>query len=320
MSCLLSFLHGIIFAVIQDNTSVLKKLNRPMSTFEPDAVRVRNARRPQYQYIHSPDHLCAIHLGAVRNLWFFQALPVISNRAQLMTSEWRDYLHAVYGHLDSEESYPIDLRCFTHWWHNLLPVGQRSLFERHYRPGGLANATRGSLVDYSGIGPKKGSVAWQLYLLDDADVTSAMNGVMGSYKHQVTAVSIDTGKRRVELKPIALEPSYNLTSLWQHDYKRFTIRGPVPSHTWIEVYHDYNDRTHATKQKGGLTPNVGWWAHFAPGSGVWANVGRTIIVGAGGYCTKLHVRPLQSSPTVLLKRAIIAVLLLTTYCPSLHWT
>lgn len=28
---------------------------------------------------------------------------------------------------------------------------------------------------------------------------------------------------------------------------------------------------------------VGWWAHYAPGSGVWANVGTTLITGARGY-------------------------------------
>ena len=241
-------------------------------------------RSPQDHHIHSPDPFCAIHLGAVRDLWFFQALPVISNWSQLMTSEWRDYLHAVYGPLDSEESFPIDLRCFTHWWHNLLPMSQRSLFQRHYRPGGLAAATRGSLVDYSGVSAKKGAVAWQLYLLDDADVTSTMNRAMGRYEHQLTAVPFHTNGG-VEFQPIALNPSYKLTSLWQHD-ERFTIRGPVPSHAWIEVYHEFNDCAHASRPKhvrGGLSPNVGWWAHFAPGSGVWANVGTTLIVGAQGY-------------------------------------
>jgi len=249
-----------------------------------DSTRAGN-KYLQYHDMHSPDPLCAIHLGAVRDLWFFQALPVIRNRAHLMTSEWRDYLHAVYGPLDSKESFPIDMRCFTHWWHNLLPMGQRSLFQRHYRPGGLAAATRGSLVDYSRIRTKNGTVAWQLYLLDDADVTSTMNKVMKRYEHQLTAVPFltTTRQRRLKLEPIALKPSYNLTSSWQRDYKRFTIRGPVPSHAWIEVYHEFDDCTHATKQKGGLTPNVGWWAHFAPGSGVWANVGTTLIVGANGY-------------------------------------
>ena len=125
--------------------------------------------------IISPDPFCTIHLAAVRNLWFFQALPVIHNQSELMASEWRHYLHAVYGSLHSEESFPIDLRCFTHWWHKLLPRSKRALFQRHYRPGGLAAAVRGSLVDYSGVSAKHGAVAWQLYLLDDADVTSTMN-------------------------------------------------------------------------------------------------------------------------------------------------
>jgi len=54
----------------------------------------------------------------------------------------------------------------------------------------------------------------------------------------------------------------------------------VPSHTWIEVYHEFNDCVHAN---GGRAHEIGWWAHYAPGSGVWANVGTTLITGARGY-------------------------------------
>ena len=108
--------------------------------------------------IISPDPFCSVNLGAISDLWFFKALPVI-HRSELAASVWRHYLHAVYGPLHSDESFPIDLRCFTHWWHKFLPPSERSLFEAHYRPGGLAAAVRGSLVDYSGVSASNGAVA-----------------------------------------------------------------------------------------------------------------------------------------------------------------
>ena len=78
-------------------------------------------------------------------------------------------------------------------------------------------------------------------MLDDADVTSTMKGLLrggGMHGSQMRAVPFRATV--VESEPIALNPNYAVTSLWQKD-ERFTIRGPVPSHTWIEVYHEYND-------------------------------------------------------------------------------
>jgi hypothetical protein len=210
-----------------------------------------------------------------------------------MTSEWRDYIHAVYGSLESHDSFPIDLRCFTHWWHGLLPPGKRSLFQRHYRPGGLAAAVRGSLVDYAGSRSTGRGLAWQLYLLDGADVTSVMRGAMGRFDNEL--VSVPFRDRAVTFEPVALSPSSNLTALWQ-DERAFTIRAPVPSHAWIEVHHEYSD---CEGSKFGLEgKHVGWWAHYAPGSGVWANVGKTLVAGRAGYraaCTATAQRTNRST-------------------------
>jgi len=232
-------------------------------------------------HIISPDPFCSVKLGVVTDLWFFKALPVLRTSSDLAASVWRPYLEAVYGPLHPE-SFPIDLRCFTHWWHRLLPHTERALFQAHYRPGGLAAGVRGALVDYSGVSAINGAAAWQLYLLDDADVTSTLKNASrhdrSRWSGELAAVPFRTNV--VETEPIALNPHSALASLWQTD-DRVAIRGPVPSHTWIEVYHEFNDCAAA----GGRAQQneVGWWAHHAPGSGVWANVGRTMITGARGY-------------------------------------
>lgn len=50
------------------------------------------------------------------------------------------------------------------------------------------------------------------------------------------------------------------------------------SHTRIEIFHSFDDCAHGHTRK-----DVGFWGHFAPGSGVYANLGRTMVVSGGGY-------------------------------------
>ena len=76
---------------------------------------------------------------------------------------------------------------------------------------------------------------------------------------------------------IALRP--NDASIWMQGTTR-TIRGPFPSGAWVEVYHGFDDCLRSDKAR---RFDVGWWAHHAPGSGVWVNLGATIVTTAVGY-------------------------------------
>lgn len=58
---------------------------------------------------------------------------------------------------------------------------------------------------------------------------------------------------------------------------------PQPSDTRVEIYHDYDDCLHADKQPLGEMAQVGFWAHYAPGSGVFANLGTTLSATGKGY-------------------------------------
>ena len=49
--------------------------------------------------------------------------------------------------------------------------------------------------------------------------------------------------------------------------------------TTVEVWHDFDDCRHATNRGA----QVGYWGTFAPGSGVAANLGRTLVSNGDGY-------------------------------------
>ena len=56
---------------------------------------------------------------------------------------------------------------------------------------------------------------------------------------------------------------------------------PVSSYGRMELYHDFDDCKHASGRDA--VAQVGFWVHFAPGSGVFASVGQTLSVGGGGF-------------------------------------
>ena len=58
---------------------------------------------------------------------------------------------------------------------------------------------------------------------------------------------------------------------------------PSTDDEWIEIYHDVDDCAAAIKTPSEPLPQVGYWAFFAPGSGIFANVGKTLISGSRGY-------------------------------------
>ena len=228
----------------------------------------------KYALIRGPsrDRFCTVNVDALQDLWV-NALPVIHSRSELHTSVWRQYIETVYGKNLATDVFPFDLRCFTHWWRHLLPLGVRPLFQKHYQPGGLAKASRGSVVQYD----KERDDAWHLYLLDDADVTSTLNTSLRERRSGISSAPFIDDHKVKRREAIALRPSD--ASLWMRGTKR-TVRGPFPSDAWVEVHHGFDDCLHADKS-GRF--DVGWWAHHAPGSGVWVNLGATIVTTAVGY-------------------------------------
>ncbi len=168
------------------------------------------------------DDLCVWHrVPRPHGLEWTTLQPCFENASQLTAdSDWNEYLHAVYGTL-SISDFPIDVRCFTFFWHVLLPQKLRTEFSRR-----LARQNdrprNGEIVAI-------GRDAWQIYSLENRSLFL-----------------------------------------------------PVPSHDRMELYHDFDDCKHAT-QTGNTLAQVGFWAHFAPGSGVFAGVGRTLHVGPKGY-------------------------------------
>ena len=222
--------------------------------------------------IASKDPFCMVNIQALKGLWV-ASLPVIRTRTELYSSVWGRYIETVYGKNATTDLFPFDLRCFTHWWPNLLPLSVRPLFEKHYRPGGIAAASRGSLVQYD----KERSDAWHLYLLDDADVTSTLNAALREHHSGMSSAPFVDGHHVIRQEAIALRP--NDASIWMRETSR-TIRSPFPNNAWVEVYHGFDDCLRSDKNR---SFDVGWWAHHAPGSGVWVNLGATVVTTAVGY-------------------------------------
>ena len=101
------------------------------------------------------------------------------------------------------------------------------------------------------------SLTWHVYLLSDANI--------GRY-----------GK-------IWLNSTAEVVDQWQRVANR-RIVGPFASNTRVEVYHEWDDCRHAHCAGGPKAEcDVGYWAHLAPGSGVFLNLGKTIVTDGGGY-------------------------------------
>ena len=170
-------------------------------------------------------------------------LPVLYNATPARTIGWETYLKLVYGELDISD-YPVDLRCFTFWWKYHIPKHVIQLFNDNY-----ADTPTGKIGEVVDIGLKK--IAWQIVLYNDQP-------------------SFVPSKN----PPLIVE---GLPDLWPN-IQRFIVP-PVMNHQYIEIFHDFNDWSRAWPRYS----QVGWWAHHAPGSGIFAPSGATIISGADGY-------------------------------------
>ena len=66
------------------------------------------------------------------------------------------------------------------------------------------------------------------------------------------------------------------------------------AHKRVEIWHDFDDCRHAGIDAVRDGAQIGFWGHFAPGSGIFATMGRTLITGANGYreaCKRFVAHP-----------------------------
>ena len=255
-----------------------RRPRRPTAT-DYATARVKKAtcqsKRPSQRRIHeldsegqpsrnlsSPDPRCGVHLSNLqgRAAWLLR-LPVFLHMAQLHpASPWGRYLRAVYGAL-SERDFPIDVRCFLLFYADELPRGvRRSLFEPN-----LYSVVRQQKGDYSRL--KQGHVL---------DVTGAAGCAWMVYLHD--AASIDPQLHRAKT-PLLVNPSAGQISRLMAGSVGRSLTGAFASNARVEIYHRYDDCA-----AGGVAGReIGYWAHYAPGSGVFANLGTTVVTGSGGY-------------------------------------
>ena len=157
---------------------------------------------------------------------------------------WEQYIHEVYGELGGMD-FPLDLRCFTFWWKRSLPSVIYPTFYKHYHAS-ATNATMGDVLD---IGYRK--LAWQVYLLEHSDFDVSLGRVLNG---------------SIPIKDIG------------------GVMRSSTDNQWVEIFHDMDDCTHASRsQRAAAAPQVGYWAHYAPGSGIFANLGRTLVSDRSGY-------------------------------------
>ena len=178
----------------------------------------------------SPDPRCTVRLPAIRTLWMTDALPIFFDAGQLAASPWRDYVTLVYG----EPEFPIDMRCFTFFWKDHLPEAVRSQFESRYK----APDQPARDGDVYNIG--SGELAWQIYLLEKADVLRDLQKLRGSSTGYV---------------PVLMGSSSGESAAWQADEARKII-GPFADGTWIEGFHEYDDCASARKNAE-IDPGLG---------------------------------------------------------------
>lgn len=193
----------------------------------------------------SPDPRCRVNLTATAHLWT-RALPLIEDAAQLNRSGWWPYLTALYGDLEEPGDFPIDVRCFTLFYPNLLPAWVSSLLRTNMRSGRRGwrhKHTRNGEVLL--IGTKR--LVWQVYLLGSPFEASAV-----------------------------------------------PYGGKASADERVEIWHDFDDCRHAGPDAIDKGARIGFWGHFAPGSGIFARLGKTLVTGQGGYgeaCTRFVADP-----------------------------
>ena len=90
--------------------------------------------------------------------------------------------------------------------------------------------------------------------------------------------SIDPQLHQVK-KPLLVNPSAGqIRRLMAGSGRGRYLTGAFASKARVGIYHQYDDCGTA----GGVT-EIGYWAHYAPGSGVFADLGTTVVTGSGGY-------------------------------------
>ena len=237
---------------------------RPDSKGQPRLYPQHPFSGTQHRNLSSPDPLCGVHLSNLqgRAAWLLK-LPVFLHMAQLHpASPWGRYLRAVYGEL-SESDFPLDVRCFIFFYADELPRGvMQSLFEPNMysvvrqQKGDYSRLKQGHILDFTGAA----GCAWLVYLHDEASIDPQL--------HQVK-------------KPLLVNPSAGqISRLMAGSTGRGRyLTGAFASKARVEIYHQYDD----CAAGGAAGKEIGYWAHYAPGSGVFADLGTTVVTGSGGY-------------------------------------
>ena len=131
------------------------------------------------------------------------------------------------------------------------------------------DAARQRTGDWSGLEP--GHVL---------DFTGASGCAWFVFLH--AGASIDPLLRRIGAKLLVDPSAIRIGQLFVADAdagRRNYLQGAFASNTRVEIYHQYDD----CGVTGNGTSEIGYWAHYAPGSGVFADLGRTVVTGGAGY-------------------------------------
>ena len=234
-----------------------------------DGVRIGSSSRSSTinnkNNLSSPDPFCGVRLSKLqgRASWLLR-LPVFHRKAQLLAARaWHRYLRGVYGEL-GERDFPIDVRCFLFFYAEELPADARRSMVPH-----VYDAARQRTGDWSGLEP--GHVL---------DFTGASGCAWFVFLH--AGASIDPLLRRIGAKLLVDPSAIRIGQLFAADAdagRRNYLQGAFASNTRVEIYHQYDD----CGVTGNGTSEIGYWAHYAPGSGVFADLGRTVVTGGAGY-------------------------------------
>lgn len=260
----------------------------------------------------SPDPRCLLRLDLVARTparWVLE-LPVFMSSAELARSAWHDYVHSLYAPLDAAD-FPIDLRCFTFWWHKRLPP---SLIARYFAPHFLRSPVPASAVQHV----RHGKAGAMMHYAANGDVVP-----MGSQGAAWQIVMTSDVRRASAAAPEPLSPGY------QHGRSQLVIPfvTPLPAGSRVEVYHEGGldcsvrpaeidlwyrnglselggDSTARSAQQRKVAiearlRHAGYWVHVSPGSGIWAELGRTLAIGTDGGHDEACAQLLQTDKSLL---------------------
>lgn len=209
--------------------------------------------------VSSPDPWCTLRLDNLRGVWLL-SLPVIHDARELADSPWRDYLNRLYGTPTLRPAdFPVDMRCFTMFWARHIPASELPLFLPHLASN--CNWCQRNRTAWNGqifqMGARKSDIAWHVYLW--------ANSPIGTSLKPGTVLVDDHTSHRTNLSVAADAPSI---APW------FGLR-PLPRslRNRVEVFHDLDDCIWVRSDM----PR-GYWMSFAPGSGVFFDLGKTLAM------------------------------------------